>query len=392
MRRGRKSLFNPKLKMSKEEEASFIFEGLYTAYLKARKGKRAKVEVWKFEANLMLNLRELMYEILERKYRPSPGIAFVSHEPVIREIFAGPFRDRVVHHFLCDMNMAKFEEGFIETSTSCRVGKGTLYGVKKLEESIRQVSENYTKEAYAGRFDIKGFFMSMSRELLYKEVLVGLNKFYPEGGTEYEICKFLWSRIIFDDPVRGVHKKGGRAEWKEVPRSKSLFGQKKGRGIVIGNLTSQLLSNIFMNKFDHYVVDFLGYEHYGRYVDDFYLIVLKKDLKKMTRDLKLIEDFLSGMGLTLHPEKKTIQEVRKGVKFLGYRVFGHGRLASKRVRKNMLRAMILSMEGVDMTETLQSYYGYMKHCKSEKFLKELTIKASKCVEYRKLLSENRRKN
>lgn len=200
----------------------------------------------------------------------------------------------------------------------------------------------------------------------------GLNKqFENNHGKEYELMRFLWRQTIFDDPCRGVKRKGWPEAWAPLPDSKSLFRQPPGVGIVIGNLTSQLLSNIYLDQLDRYVVFELGWKHYGRYVDDFYIIVTEDELERALADIPHIEEFLKRLGLTLHPHKRYIQPADNGVAFLGGVVYPGRIHPGKRLVCNARTAFSETIAGVRGVETIVSYMGHMKHMLSRKVLTEL---------------------
>ncbi|MBQ3309578.1 hypothetical protein IJG78_02785 [Candidatus Saccharibacteria bacterium] len=342
-------------------------ERLYTAYEEAARHKRGTEDEVKFEAHLYENLELLFIEIKNRTYTPSSGIAFVTMSPVIREIFAAPFRDRVVHHLLYDMMVPWLDKRLIEDAYSCRKGKGTLYGIMRMEKKMRQCSRNFSKKIYVAKFDIQGYFMSMMRPKLFEKVVWVLDKQYPRKNYIYHTLKFLWHQIIFDDPTREVRRRGAYWKWEVLPRSKSLFHQPAERGIVIGNLSSQLLSNLFLDEFDRFVKFDLGYKYYGRYVDDFFIIVTEEELSRLKREVKMIELKLSSMGLVLHPKKRTIQDAEKGVDFLGARVYPRRIIPGKRIRRNFyyyIQRLQSGMTG-DL-EPMISYMGLMKHLNSDK--------------------------
>lgn len=129
--------------------ARFLLHELWVAYYTARKGKRHTVDEHRYELNAMEDTIDLRDSIMRRYYKPSRGVAFIVRDPVIREIVAAPFRDRVVHHFLYNICADWWDRRFIPDSYSCRKGKGTLYGQKRLAHHLRQVTENYTIPAYA---------------------------------------------------------------------------------------------------------------------------------------------------------------------------------------------------------------------------------------------------
>ncbi len=357
---------------SKARILGCLTKELYIAYLDARKGKRKTFDEYKFEMHALLNIVNLANTIANRTYRPSRGTAHVIYNPVIREIFAACFRDRVVHHWIYNMVYDWWDKHFIYDSYSCRVGKGTLFGIKRLKHHIESVAENGLHEAWVIKLDIQGYFMSMRRDLLYERAVWGLNQqFKDRKNWRYYTLKFLWAQIIFDDPCRGVRRKGWPNDWKDVPDTKSLFKQKPGIGIVIGNLTSQLLSNILLDLLDRFVTEELGYKHYGRYVDDFYIVVPKEDLVKAKADIKRIEAFLKRLGLTLHPKKRMIQPAKRGVPFLGAVVYPNRILPGARIKKNAFLAFDEVVSGKRSADTVISYMGHMKHYKSDKALSEL---------------------
>lgn len=334
---------------------------LHRAYLEARKGKRSTMDECSFETNALTNLINLRDSILNHEYHPSRGIAFITRKPVIREIFAAPFRDRIVHHFLFNIVNQWWDDRFIYDSYSCRQGKGTLFGIQRLADHIRRVSQNYTIETYVIKLDIQGYFMSLPRDGLYQRVCWGLDRQFPQGGSIYNLSKYLWREIIFDDPTRGVRRRGSPDDWKDLPKTKSLFCQPPGRGIVIGNLSSQLLSNIYLDQLDRFVTQTLGYKHYGRYVDDFFLVVTADQLAQAERDLHVIEDYVTSLQLTLHPNKRYIQNVKRGAPFLGAIVYPYRLIPGTRIARNFSDAARLYMNGRRDDETIISYLGHLKH-------------------------------
>lgn len=348
---------------------------LRRAYCDARKhGKRKTHDEQEFEINEDENLQRLCSDIVTRKYHPSRGTVHIIYKPVMREIFAAPFRDRIVHHLIYNLVYDWWDSQFIYDSCSCREGKGTLFGVRRLDYHIRSASGNYAREVYIYKLDIQGFFMSIPRKKLLEMALTGLRKQYKGylDSPVYKMLAFLWERIIMDDPVRGVKIVGKKSDWAKLPPEKSLFNQPYGVGIVIGNLTSQLLSNIFLNALDRFVQFRLGYKHYGRYVDDFYIVVTRDDLPQLKRDVKLIEGFLSGLGVKLHPRKRKLYTASQGVPFLGTVVHKGYILPGERVKRNLHQACKDVQMGKKDIATLVSYLGHVKHydhykCVSEAF-------------------------
>ena len=188
------------------------------------------------------------------------------------------------------------------------------------------------------------------------------------GYQMYKICDFLWRRVLFDDPVSKAWKRGPVVNWSPgvLPPKKSLFGQPPGQGIVIGNLTSQLVSNIYLDQLDRFVFYNLGYKNYGRYVDDFFIMVPEEEYEKLKSDIPRIEYFLNAkLGLTLHKQKRYYQEVKRGMSFLGARVYPHCLYPSDRLQKRFDYAAKELMYGHKNTESIVSYLGIMLHLDSK---------------------------
>lgn len=351
---------------------AWLHRELYRAYLAARKHKRHTKDVYLFEMNLTENLTQLCEDIIRQRYQPSRSIAFIVRFPVIREIFAAPFRDRIVHHFLYNMSYDWWDRRLIYDSYSCRIGKGALLGILRLQHFIRSASEDYTKEAYVLKLDIQGYFMSLSRQKLFDRICWGIERQFAGNRNTGNLMKYLWKQIIFDDPCKGVRIRGYWSNWSCLPKTKSLFYQKAGYGIVIGNLSSQLLSNIMLDQLDRYIYYELGYKRYGRYVDDFYIVVTAEELAQLKKDISKIDMFLKEeLELTLHPRKRYLQEVHKGVEFLGAVVYPNHLAPSKRFKNNFYKAAAEVGMGYRDANSIISYLGLSKHYDSKKFSKRV---------------------
>ncbi len=345
----------------------WLLHELTVAFFDARKGKRDTVDEFRFEINWEKNLIQLRDDILNGVYKPSRGIAFITRRPVIREIFAAPFRDRVVHHFLFNMVADWWDVRLIRDSYSCRKGKGTLDGIKRLEHHIRAASCNYTKKAYVIKLDIQGYFMSLSRQKLYERIKYGLRRQFHDQPATRNLMEYVWREVIFDDPVSGAKRRGKISDWDMLPKNKSLFNQPPGQGIVIGNLSSQLLSNVYLDQLDKFIRFQLGYKHYGRYVDDFYIVVPEEEYAQAKKDVGIIEWFLkSHLGLVLHPRKRYMQEVHKGVEFLGAVIYPNHKVPSKRFVRNFYEAANLVSAGRKDVDSIVSYLGHSKHLNGKK--------------------------
>ena len=367
LRKQPKSMKNTLKKLPKNNEE--LREALFESFIMARRGKTNTDDEFKFEAFWFENLEQLAEDIVAERYKPSRSKAFITHDPVIREIFAAPFRDRIIHHLLYAIVAPWWDERFINNSFSCRNGKGTDYGVFQLQTAMRKASRNGTRRAIVIKGDLSGYFMSLKRSMLFEKIEWGLNRQFPKRGWLYQLCWFLWREVIFDDPVKGVRRVGRRKDWEKLPKNKSLFCQPPGYGIVIGNLTSQLLSNIMLNEFDWWMRQEVGFKYYGRYVDDFYVVVPEEDYGyAMAIMQEVAPAYLNDMHLKLHPNKRYVQEVKHGCPFLGKIVHLDCLLPGKRVRRNVKKAFREFVAKGTGEEGIISYVGMMKYVDGKKFM------------------------
>lgn len=295
-----------------------LYLDLCKAYKKAKKGKGQKWYIKEFDKNLEENLRTLTDDIYNRRYNPQPFYVFVIRDPKVREIFAAEFRDRIVHHLYYEYVHKYFERTFIEDSYSCIKGKGTSYGIKRLRHHIESESLNYTRPCYVVKMDIKSYFININRTLLLNEVLRQLSRFnekYPEK-LDIPLLTYLSKVIILFDLTINAIPVGDKSLWKLVPKYKSLFTATQDCGLPLGNLTSQLFSNIYLNLLDQYVKRELHMKHYGRYVDDFYFV--SKSKAELRRVIIKVSEFLnSNLYLEINKGKTILREVKYGVEFLG---------------------------------------------------------------------------
>lgn len=341
------------------EEEYVTPEELMEAYCDCRKRKRHTLNAYKFEMHESENLYQLWYDLNSLTYKVGRSITFVVDKPVKREIFAADFRDRIVHHLLVKRILHLFESDFIDDTYSCREGKGTWYGVKRCADQIRQCSEDYSKPAYVLKCDLKSFFMTINKAQLYDMLVHFLEDFGKISGSELEFDKWLTKLIIFNNPQDNCIRKQSKSHWNGLPKNKSLFSVEKGFGLPIGNLTSQLFANFYLSWFDHWIKEDLGIKYYGRYVDDFYLV--SGDKEELKRCIPLIRQKLADFGVILHPKKLYLQDIYKGVKFIGSVIKPNRIYISSRTKGSAWQAL------KEVTEILQDCHGEksaLEYCES----------------------------
>ena len=287
------------------------FETILEAYLDCRKRKRSTVGATEFELNYVHNLVELMNEVNSRQYRIGKSICFVVRYPRYREVFAGEFRDRVVHHYIALRLEPLFERIFCGRTYNCRKGKGQLAGVTQLAEDIREESESYTKDAYVMKVDLKGFFMSIIKSKLAKMIDDFIVAHYE--GDDKEDLRWLCNLVIMHRPELNCERRSPLWMWNFIPKEKSLFTNGEDRGIAIGNLFAQLFANFLLNTID-WKIDAVCVRH-NRYVDD--ISFVSKDKEKLLSTIPMLRTELGKLGLRLNEKKFYLQHYSKGVQFTG---------------------------------------------------------------------------
>jgi hypothetical protein len=311
-----------------------LFVALHAAYLQARRHKRGTPSQLRFERDLESNLLALASELEQRTYRLRPSSCFICETPVKREIVAADFRDRVVHHLVYDWIAPTFERQFLHDSYSCRKGKGTLFGIRRVEGFLRAASDDMRRDCWVLRLDISGFFMAIDRARLFALVQKGLGVVLVDPG----LLDFLLRTLVFADPLAGARFRGSPTDWEGLPSDKSLQGSAPGCGLPIGNLTSQLFANIYLNPLDQFVKRELKLRWYGRYVDD--MVFLHPDRAVLAAAIGQVRDFLRDrLGLRLHPCKVHLQPAAHGFPFLGVYVLPFRTYAGRRVVANFRAAL-----------------------------------------------------
>ena len=333
---------------------------LFEAYFCARKNKKHATEVRKFHWNFEEKILELYHQLMNDTYKTLPSTCFVIKKPVYCEVFAAHFRDRIVHHYVYQYLNPIVDPKFIPHTYSCRKGKGTMGGIRAVQDMAKSVSGGFQTPAYRLKIDIRGYFMHISRPILYEKVQ-NMTKRSPLPDPIPKIIK----QIIFNDPTKNCVRKGKRSDWDKIPKQKSLFFANANCGLPIGNLTSQLFSNIYLNDFDHFVTQKLNIKYYIRYVDDMILIHPRKEVLKTV--LLQIVSYLHQIGLTLHPKKIDLQPIDKGVDVLGAYVLPHRTY----IRTRNKHAFIENLKNIQMRSndkgphkaiaTVNSYLGMLAH-------------------------------
>jgi len=356
----------------------FTFEKLYQAYLDCRKTKRKTINALKFERNLERNLFQLQKELKNKTYKPGRSICFVVKNPSPREIFAATFRDRVVHHVLVRELEEIGERSFIFDSFSCRKNKGTHSAIKRLRSFVGKVTKNYNEKEFYLKLDISGFFMAINHNILYmvlKELVLKRNKSHQWKTDVLWLAKI----IIFHKPTNNYVIKGNYSLFKLIPPRKSLFESPEGKGLPVGNYSSQFFANLYLNELDQFIKRELKCRYYLRYVDDLVLLNKNKEKLKFLKD-KINLFLKENLDLALNLNKTKLQSIDKGIEFLGYFVKPNyilirqrvvGRLKDKLYQLSQVPDPKFQVPSPKILAMINSYYGHFKHAFSFNLRKDI---------------------
>ena len=312
-------------------------ENLFQAWSEFRKGKTKRLDVQEFERHLEDNLFDLFNSLKNKTYRHGDYQSFYVQDPKQRHIHKARVSDRVVHHLLYTFLYNLFDKSFVYDSYSCRLNKGTHKGVKRLEEFTRKVSRNYTNNCFALKLDIKKFFASIDHKILIKLL---------EKKIIDKDILWLLAQIIFS------------------------FNLNEEKGIPLGNLTSQIFANIYLNELDQFVKHKLKIKYYLRYADDFLILSETKNyLLQYINELK--KYLVNELELELHPKKIISRKLNWGIDFLGYIVLPHYILPRTKTKKRMFKKLKQKIDSENFNQSLQSYLGYLGHASSYKIQQKL---------------------
>ena len=309
----------------------YDFENLHNAYLRARKGKRYAADVMKFSIRLEENLIDLQNHLIWKTYEPSPYRYFTVYEPKERLIAALPFRDRVLHHALCNIIESIFERSMIFDSYACRVGQGVLAGVNRTTEYLRRARRKWGR-VYCLKGDITKFFPSIDHEALKR---------------------IIRRRIACPDTMELIDC--------------IIDSSGSERGLPIGNLTSQLWANVYLNELDHFCKETLQVKKYLRYMDDF--VIFHPDKKFLQEALQEIRIFLDdNLHLSLNAKTQIFPVGPRSVDFLGYRIWPDYRLLRKaniqRTKRKFKKfARLYAERKVSMDNIHPRIMSWLGHCK-----------------------------
>lgn len=306
------------------------FKNLYLAYKKARKAKPYTCEILEFSLNLEKNLLSIQEELLTNTYIQSKYREFIVFDPKERKIKYLPFKDRVIHHALVNVIEPIFDKRLINTTYACRKGKGTH---KALKDIKKVVSHEFKFTGYCLKCDIKKYFPSINQSILKK---------------------LISRKITCKDTLNLIYK--------IIDSDHSDFRENKG--IPIGNLTSQLFSNIYLNELDQYVKHKLRIKYYYRCVDDFIILYdSKKELNNYRKKIKYF--FKKELNLEIPNYKTSTFKIKDGIDFVGYKIFPNHIFLRKRNIKRFIKNLkeLPFKKNLEENRFMSSIYSYLGHFK-----------------------------
>jgi len=313
-------------------------ENLFRAWREFKKNKSKKPDVITFSLNLENNIFKLRDELVSGNWVCGGYKKFSIKDPKPRTIHKATVRDRVLYQAIYRILYPIFDKTFIFDSYSSRVGKGTHAGIKRLNAPLRKLSRNYTKPVYALKCDIKKFFDSIDHHILL--MLIKQKIDCPETME-------LLEKII------------------------DSFHKTLGKGLPLGNVTSQIFANIYMNLFDWYVKRELGVKYYVRYCDDFVILSLSQE--SLIELLPLTQKFLTThLELELHPNKIDIRKLHQGIDFLGDVLLPHRIVPRTKTKNRIIKKSLKLLEQLKsdkitkerLNQSITSYLGHLSHMDS----------------------------
>lgn len=335
-------------------EKIYDFENLHKAWEEARKGKRYRDDVLIFNANYEEHLIDIQNQLIYGTYEVGKYHTFYVYEPKKRLIMSLPFKDRIVQWAVYRQLFPIYEKSFIHDSYACRRGKGTHKAADRLQYWLRQ-TERKPERYYYLKMDISKYFYRVDHEILLQIL---------KRRIKDERLLDLLEKIINCEST-----KFGLPLGKE-PDEVEIEDRLSNKGMPIGNLTSQMFANIYLNEVDQYAKHELGLHYYIRYMDD--IIILHPDKKYLAQVKELIRVFLDeNLRLNLN-QKTAIRPCSMGIDFVGYRIWAtHRRLKKKtavKIKRNLKRQIERVRAGEESRERLMrsvaSYRGILSHCDS----------------------------
>ena len=329
-----------KIILTHKFEDIISLENLLEAWQEFLPGKSKRKDVQEFRAKLMDNILNLHHDLVYHKYEHGGYEAFKVHDPKTRNIHKATVRDRLLHHAIYRQLYPFFDKTFIFDSYSCRIEKGTHKAISRFNQLFLKVSKNNMGSCWVLKGDIRKFFASINHEILINI----LKDYIPDENIIWLLTKVIDS-----------------------------FNFETGKGLPLGNLTSQLFANVYLNEFDRFIKHKIKAKFYIRYADDFVIMSDSRDW--LENKVPIIKEFLwTNLNLEIHPNKIYIKTIASGVDFLGWVNFPNYRVLRQTTKRRMFRKL---EENNYKEESLNSYIGMISHGNAKKIkLNILNLKSA----------------
>ena len=350
----------------------FSFNELLHAYLTCKQNKTNKPNHIIFENNLEENLYNLYEELNNRTYQIDKSIYFILTKPKYREVWAASFKDRIVHHLIYNRLSPHYFKTFIYDSCACIPNKGTLFASNRVNHFIKSCSNNYQKETYYLKADIKNFFNSIDKDILWNLISnhpITIEQSKQFGNDNYFLE--LIHQVIFHNPTNNYQFNGNPNLINNVPHHKQLFNVPLNKGLPIGNLTSQFFANIYLDGLDKYIKHQLKMRYYARYVDD--IILIHNNPQYLLKQYEYIKEYLeTNNDMFFHKNKTSLNNVEQGVDFVGRIMFPHRILIRNRTIGSFKKKINdINIVSPSLISSYNSYLGMMIKSNSYNIRKDI---------------------
>lgn len=375
-----------KSKISYEELLNY--ERICLTYKHVKSKTKHKKKLNTYEIFSSTNLIELYNNIKNYNYHHSKYNIFLIRDPKYRIIMSEKINDRIINHLVTNtILIPAIDNRLIDSNCATRIGKGNSYAFKLCKKYINTLKRNY-KEFYILKFDITKYFYNINHTILieYLDEIISDKRIVSLlkeiiSSTDKEYVNFMINKVVSNE-INRLSKKNSKESRNRINELKKIPLYQKGKGLAIGNVTSQILAVFYLNKIDHFIKEELGCKYYIRYMDDG--IIFSSDKNKLKEIKKQLEDKLLELGLKLN-KKTNIYKITSGFTFVGYRYFLKGdRLiiritnsSKKRIKKKYKNLKLYNEE--KLARVMASYKGYLMIGNTKTFYYSLTKKEERVI-------------
>jgi hypothetical protein len=338
-------------------------EDMYTVYFLARKNKRRSEDAVIFELDYECRIKNLVSAINEKTYRSNANYTFIARRPKPREVFACELESRLIQWYIIWRINPILETILTSRTFNNRVGMGVDSAIAQIQKDIKDVSQDFTIDAYYIQWDLSGYFPNAICEIAREQLQNVCEKNYT--GDDKEDIMWMISIACNALPARHCYRKSPPEMWSEIEQGKSLFEKDDGTGGAIGFLIWQVAMNLYLNDVDKWAIEDMGL-HYVRFVDDTIIVVNNKEAALLL--LPLFREKYRDVGAQMHKKKFVCQHISKGVRVLGSiikfnRLYINNRTirnAEKRI-KQFNKCHNKKNNMLNFQATINSYFGLLKN-------------------------------